>query len=233
MDDASRTLEATWLGRESFEPCLRRQLELRDRLVAGRAPHEALLMVEHPPVLTVGRRGSREDILWTAEQLAARGVEVADTPRGGQVTLHAPGQLVVYPVVQIGREIRAHIVTLAEVTLALLAEHGIEGAEFRMEHPGVWIGSTKISSIGIHVSRGVTVQGLSLNVDVDPMLFASLVSCGLAEVQMVSMRTLLEQRPLPVLPALAARWAELFAIRTGRALAWVDRDALGEPPPVR
>jgi len=214
--DAGASLEAHWLGRERFGPCLERQLARREAILEGTAP-PTLYMVEHPPVLTVGRRGSREDVLWTPDQLEARGVEVCDTPRGGEVTLHAPGQLVVYPVIRIGKQIRAHIVRLAEVTIAVLRQYGIEGAEFRMDHPGVWLGTAKIASIGIHVSRGVTVQGLSMNVDVDPGLFAALVSCGLAEVRMVSMRTVLggPEAGVPGLPELARRWASSFAEASG------------------
>lgn len=213
-------LEASWLGSERFAPCLERQLARREALIEGRAD-PALFVVEHPAVLTIGRRGSRDDVLWTTEQLAARGVEVCDSPRGGEVTLHAPGQLVVYPVVHVGRRIRAHIVQLAEVTIELLRRLGIEGGEFRMDHPGVWLGTTKIASIGIHVSRGVSVQGLSLNVDVDPTLFRALVSCGLAEVQMVSMRTAVgEGGSLPRLDALARMWAELYADAAGYDLQW-------------
>src|SRR5690606_1046200 len=107
-------------------------------------------------------------------------------PRGGEVTLHGPGQLVAYPVVAVGRRIRDHIIRLCDVAIALLAELGVDGCEFRMEHPGVWRGAEKLASIGIHVSRGVSVQGISINLDVDPTLFGALVSCGLRGVTVTS-----------------------------------------------
>ncbi len=209
-----------WLGRREFAGCLRDQIELRDRVIAGTSP-DTILLVEHPPTLTLGRRGRREDVLWTDEQLAAEGVDVCETPRGGEVTLHAPGQLVAYPVVLIGRRIREHIVRLAEVSIRLFGELGVEGIEFRMDHPGVWRGEAKLASIGIHVSRGVPVQGISMNLDVAPHLFGALVSCGLAQVEMTSVVSCRDQaQPMPSSAELARRWAELFAADLGRPLDW-------------
>jgi lipoate-protein ligase B len=149
-------------------------------------------------------------------------VDVCETPRGGEATLHAPGQLVLYPVVKVGRQIRAHIIRMADATIALLAEEGIGGLEFRMEHPGVWLGARKIASIGIHVSRGVTVQGMSVNVDVDPPLFDALVSCGMPEVELTSLAQL-ASGPVPAMPTLARRWAEHYAELGGFELRW-DRE---------
>jgi len=176
-------------------------------------------MVEHLPTLTLGRRATAADVLWEAEQLEEHGLVVHETPRGGEATLHAPGQLVAYPIVRVGRQIRAHIVTMAEVTVAIAQQMGVRDAEFRMEHPGVWVGEHKLASIGIHVSRGVSVQGLSFNLDVASHWFGALVSCGLPDVQMVNLKDLAD-RPLPTMRELAHRWARLFAERSGYRLAW-------------
>jgi lipoyl(octanoyl) transferase len=212
------TLRAVWLGRMAFEPALRLQLEAREALVSGEGG-PVLFLVEHPPTLTIGRRGRREDILWSDEQLAAQGVAVCDTPRGGEVTLHAPGQLVSYPIVHVGRRIREHLVDLAEVTCSLLAALGVNGTEFRMEHPGVWLGERKLASIGVHISRGVSVQGLSLNLDVDPALFSALVSCGMRGVDVVSAARV-GGRPISV-PDAARLWAALYAERIeASSLVW-------------
>jgi lipoate-protein ligase B len=173
----------------------------------------------------MGRRATRDDILWTPERLDAAGVSVADTPRGGEVTLHAPGQLVAYPILYVGRRIREHIVRMAETSIELIEELGVRGARFRMEHPGVWLGDQKLGSIGIHVSRGVTVQGQSLNLDVDPGLFRSLVSCGLSGVEVVSVASLVSG-PLPSMESLARRWGELFAARAGLSLQWGELPGL-------
>jgi lipoyl(octanoyl) transferase len=217
------TLVGRWLGRQPFAECLEQQLRAREAVLDETGP-EMLFMVEHPPTVTVGRRGRREDVLWTDEQLAAAQVEVCDTPRGGEVTLHAPGQLVAYPVVKVGRQIRELIARMGEVTVAMFEQLGVDGVEFRMEHPGVWRGESKMASIGLHISRGVSVQGMSINLDVAPALFGSLVSCGLPEVRMTSVaavRPTSSLVPLPPMSELARRWAEDFAERSGYELDWV------------
>ncbi|MCR9166248.1 MAG: lipoyl(octanoyl) transferase LipB [Nannocystaceae bacterium] len=215
-------LRACWLGPMAFDAALALQTAARDAVVEERED-PILFLVEHPAVLTVGRRGSQDDILWTDAQLEAEGVGVSQTPRGGQVTLHAPGQLVAYPVVPIGRQIRAHLHHLAETSIALVEELGVEGAEFRMDHPGVWVGDVKLGSIGVHISRGVTVQGLSLNLRVDPKLFGALVSCGIEGLRMQSVADLVDE--VPTVEVAARRWAELWAARTAADLRWVESPA--------
>jgi len=199
---------------------LEQQFAAREALVAEEGPAR-ILLVEHPPVLTLGRRGERGDVLWTEAQLAAAGVEVCETPRGGQVTLHAPGQLVAYPILRIGWRVREHIVRLGRVATALFTELGVDDAEFRLEHPGVWVGPQKIASIGVHVSRGVTVQGIAMNLDVDPGLFGSLVSCGLQGPPVVRNARDFGARSITLLDA-GRRWAELFAADLGVPLAWSE-----------
>jgi lipoate-protein ligase B len=213
-EPAAAPLRIEWRGRQRFADCLEDQLRLRDGISAGDQP-ETLILVEHPPTLTLGRRASREDILWDAAQLERAGMAVCETPRGGELTLHAPGQLVCYPIVRVGRQIRRHIVDMAEATIEVVEELGVRDAEFRMEHPGVWVGSRKLASIGIHVSRGIAVQGLSLNVRTESHLFAALVSCGLPEVTMTTIEAE-TTGPVPSLDSLALRWADAFVARTGR-----------------
>ena len=215
-------LRACWLGPMPFDAALALQLAAREAVVEERED-PILFLVEHPAVLTVGRRGSADDILWTDAQLDAAGVGVSQTPRGGQVTLHAPGQLVAYPIVPIGRQIRAHLHNLADTSIALIAELGVEGAEFRMDHPGVWVGDIKLGSIGVHISRGVTVQGLSLNLRVAPELFGALVSCGMQGLKMRSVADLVDD--VPSVEVAARRWADLWAERTDATLRWVEPPA--------
>ncbi len=199
----------------AFAPCLQLQERTRDEVAAGdRSP--TILLVEHPPTLTLGRRGKRSDILWSDEHLQRQGVDVCETPRGGEVTLHAPGQLVAYPIVRIGWRIRAHITRLGEAAATLLSELGVAQPQFRIDHPGVWQGPRKVASIGVHVSRGVTLQGIAINFAVDPSYFAALVSCGMPDVQMVN-ASQLGARPIS-LPDAAVRYAELFAAHAGDRL---------------
>ena len=214
-------LRACWLGTMPFDAALALQTEAREAVIEEREP-PILYLVEHPAVLTVGRRGSSEDILWSDEELATEGVGVSQTPRGGQVTLHAPGQLVAYPIIPIGRQIRAHLHNLADTSVDLLSELGVEGAEFRMDHPGVWVDDIKLGSIRVHISRNVTLQGLSLNLSVDPKLFGALVSCGMQGLKMRSVADLVDA--VPSVEDAARRWAQLWAERTDTELRWV-------PPP--
>ena len=220
-ETSGRRLHGIWLGQQDFASCLERQLRAREAILAGEGP-ETLFLVEHPPTLTLGRRGRREDVLWTDEQLEAERVVVCETPRGGEVTLHAPGQLVAYPVIRVGRKIRELITQMAEVTMDMFSELGVEGTEFRMEHPGVWRGETKMASVGLHISQGVSVQGISMNLDVSPKLFGSLVSCGLPNVQMTSVSAVRggELPKMPEMAELAQRWAHDFAERAGFELDW-------------
>jgi lipoate-protein ligase B len=208
----------------AFEPCLQLQLSAREEVVALRRP-PTLIAVEHPPTLTLGRRGERADILWPEAHLRAQGVDVCESPRGGQVTLHAPGQLVVYPIVRIGWRIRAHITRLGEAAVDLLTELGVAAPEFRIDHPGVWQGPRKLASIGVHVSRGVTVQGIAINLAVDEGLFAALVSCGMPDVQMTN-ATAVGARAVGLEWA-AQRYAELFARGAGETVQF----AVGPLPP--
>ena len=209
-----------------FTACLALQLKLRDAVALGTA-EPTMLLVEHPPVLTLGRRGRRGDVLWSDEQLAARGVTVAETPRGGEVTLHAPGQLVAYPIIRIGWQVRRHITHLGEAAVELLRELGVEDPAFRIDHPGVWLGEKKLASIGVHVSRGVTVQGIAINLGVDPSLFHALVSCGMPSVVMASVVDV--GGAAIELPEAASRYAELFAARVGMDVTHVAPSALVGP----
>ncbi len=215
-------LTARWCGRQAFAACLEAQLAAREALVTGEGP-PTLLLVEHPPTLTLGRRGRREDVLWPDKLLAERELVVVDSPRGGEVTLHAPGQLVAYPVVVVGRKIRAHMERMAHVTVGLFEALGVFGTAFRRDRPGVWLGPRKLASIGIHISRGVAVQGISVNLDVDPALFTALVSCGMGDTKMASVSNV-GGRSVSVEGA-ARAWAVRFARAAGVALQWD-----GEPP---
>lgn len=181
----SASLRAIWCEKVPFDRALQAQETLRAQVVQD--PNAAtMLLCEHPPSLTMGRRAKPEHLLWSPAQREAHGVEVFETPRGGEATLHAPGQLVVYPVCYVGKRIRAHIQHLADAAVGLLESAGVSGAAMDWEHPGVWRDGQKFASIGVHVSRGVAIQGLSLNVAVAELLFGALVSCGMPTVSMAS-----------------------------------------------
>ncbi|HEX9246479.1 MAG TPA: lipoyl(octanoyl) transferase LipB [bacterium] len=174
---------------------------LQRALVAARQAErieDTLLLVEHPPVITIGRAGRTANILAPRDLLAARGFEVYETERGGDVTYHGPGQLVGYPIVDLRAldEDVVRYVRLLEATLIdALGAFGIVAGRVR-GHTGVWVGEAKIAAIGVAVKRKVTMHGFALNVAPDLDHFTVINACGLGK-PVTSMTRLLE-RPVPV-----------------------------------
>ena len=154
-------MEVYFLGRAPYQPTWELQERLRARVLRG-GP-EALLLCEHSPVLTLGRSATEADILAGRELLATHGVEVQRSSRGGQVTYHGPGQLVVYPIVRLQRGVVAHVEWLAGAAIDLAASYGLS-AHFDRDQVGVWLGRRKLAAIGVHVSRRVTIHGMSINI---------------------------------------------------------------------
>ena len=162
-------------------------LELQSRLRDARQADEigdTLLLLEHPPVYTRGRRTEAHDLPMGEEWYRAQGIEVHDTDRGGRVTYHGPGQLVGYPIMLIG-DVPEFIHTMERAVVAALGDEGID-AGCREGLTGIWAGDAKIGSIGVHVSRGVTTHGFAVNVDNDLQPFAWIVPCGIDGVRMTS-----------------------------------------------
>jgi lipoyl(octanoyl) transferase len=179
----------SWLGRVPYAPASAFQVQIREALRRGEGP-ERLLLLEHSPVFSLGRNATASDVLWSGEELAVRGLEVQPTDRGGQVTFHGPGQLVGYPILDLSpdrRDIRRYVRDLQAVLVRTLADFDIEASGGEGERIGVWVGSRKIASIGVHLSRWRTTHGFALNVAPDLALFAGIVACGLPEVEMTSM----------------------------------------------
>ncbi|UCF41637.1 MAG: lipoyl(octanoyl) transferase LipB, partial [Gemmatimonadota bacterium] len=152
--------------------------------------------VEHPPVVTLGRSTEPQHLPLSAEQLAARGVEVHDIERGGDVTFHGPGQLVGYPIYDLSehrRDLHWYLRQLEAALITALADFGIAGG--RTEgFTGVWTGGRKIASIGIHVKQWVTWHGFALNVTTDLSYFDLIVPCGIEGVVMTSVQRELGER---------------------------------------
>lgn len=208
---------ATWLGRVDY----RDALALQKRLVAERADgriDDQLLLLEHPPVLTLGRHSDPVHILADASTLAARGIEVVHVERGGEVTYHGPGQLVVYPIVALssrGLMIRPLVRALEAALVETCAAHGVEAAR-RDGHPGCWCdpdGPTprKIGALGLRVERGVSYHGVALNVTVDLSDFDLIDPCGMPGLSSTSIAA--ELGDVGALPSTASveRAARLFA----------------------
>jgi lipoate-protein ligase B len=212
---------------------------LQERLRARRQGDEipdALLLLEHPPVYTKGRRAEPSDLPMGEDWYRLQGIEVCDSDRGGRVTYHGPGQLVGYPIMEI-HDVPAYVRTMERAIVQALAEEGIE-AEVRGGETGVWAGERKIGSIGVHVSRGVTTHGFAVNVDNDLQPFEWIVPCGLDHVRMTSVSS--ETGRPDSLGCFRRRMAYVFARTFGRRQRLVSAERLagerelplrGEPLP--
>lgn len=210
----------------------REALALQERLRAARQDErlpDTLLLLEHPPVYTRGRRSDPSELPMGEAWYRERGIEIVDTDRGGRVTYHGPGQLVGYPIVRID-DVLAYLRTIERAIVAALADVGIDArarADDGPDFTGVWTGERKIASIGVHVARHVTTHGFAINVCNDLEPFRWVVPCGLAGVLMTSV---LEESGAPaaaqgladVRERVAARFAEAF----DRTAVAVTRDEL-------
>lgn len=194
-DDGLRVVRA---GRVGYAEALARQRAAAEALREGRGP-ETLFLLTHPPVVTMGRRATEDHVLFSREELAARGVEVVESDRGGDVTFHGPGQIVGYPILDLRRRgLGAHTYLrfLEERLIEVLAGYGVDA--FRdPAHTGVWTKSGKIAAMGIRVSAGVSLHGFALNVNTDLAYFGLIVPCGIEGRAVASMQRVLG-RPVDV-----------------------------------
>jgi lipoate-protein ligase B len=176
------------LGRRGYLETLALQRSLRLRRIDGSLPHDLLLLVEHNPVYTLGRGTQQSSLPLSAAELTARGADVVEIERGGDVTWHGPGQLVGYPIFHLSEhreDLHWYLRTLEEALIQALALLDIP-AERVSGKTGVWTGGRKIASLGIHVKQWVTLHGFALNVDPELHWFDAIVPCGLAGVEMTS-----------------------------------------------
>jgi lipoate-protein ligase B len=203
------------LGTVEYRAAAALQEELRTRVGAGGLP-DLLLLLEHPAVYTLGRRSDPADLPFGPDFWRARGIDVVQTPRGGKLTYHAPGQLVGYPIMHVS-DIPTYVRTMEQAIVAALAEEGIEARGRDREGPqftGVWVEDRKIASIGVHVSKGVTTHGFAINVDNDVEPFHQVTACGMPGVRMTSIA--LETGRTGGLPCFRKRVAYAFASAHGR-----------------
>ena len=176
------------LGLLDYQAAYDLQRRLHAQVVAGELP-DLLLLLEHPHVYTLGRRGQQSHILASDEALTQLGVETHFTDRGGETTYHGPGQLVGYPIVNLrrwGGGVRKYVETLEQVLIGTLSEFGIT-AHSEGKPTGVWVEDAKIAAIGVRVSRSVTMHGFALNVCPDLSFFDHIVPCGMPGARVTSM----------------------------------------------
>jgi lipoyl(octanoyl) transferase len=233
----SRTLRGVWLGRRPYSEVVALQEQLLAERQAERG-EDTVLLLEHPPVVTLGRGAKPEHLLATPEALAELGIVLETTSRGGDVTLHAPGQLVAYPIVDLNpdrRDVRRFVQALTETMRRLVAELGV-AAGTHPKHVGLWAdraeprrfesASTaadlvKLGAIGVRISRWVTMHGFALNLVNDLALYGVIVPCGIREHGVGSVASLGGR---PVTPeALAPRALEVLAEVTEARITAFER----------
>ncbi len=185
---APSRLHVVWLGLVPYEQGLTLQRALARARISGAVAEDVLLLLEHPPVVTLGRSSKEQNLLASPAILSARNVEIFEAERGGDITFHGPGQLVGYPIVNL-REHREDLHWyLRQVEAVLIHALGTIGiaAERSAGRTGVWTGDRKIASIGVHARDWVTWHGFALNVSTDLSYFDLIVPCGLPGVTMTS-----------------------------------------------
>ena len=222
-----RPLLASWLGRIGYADAFALQQEIAGRVAEGSSP-ETLLLLEHDPVYTLGRRATESEVLLDSRALALRGIAVERSDRGGRVTYHGPGQLVGYPIVDLAplNDVRGYVCELQRALIDVCASYGV-AASTDPDNVGVWVGGAKIGAIGVHVSRGVTTHGFALNVAPDLGAFNGIVPCGIVDKGVTSLAAL-GVDPVPSVREVADRAAVTLAKRLGRELALVEPLVLRE-----
>lgn len=199
-----------WLGRQKYAAVWHAQKELMTKVRSGEEP-DTLILVEHDPVITLGRSAKREHILVSAKSLAREGIELFEVERGGDVTYHGPGQLVGYPILDLkrhGRDLHLLLRNYEEVLLRTLVDFGIQGRRFP-GYTGVWVADEKIAAIGVAVEHWITYHGFAFNVAPNLHHFQLIVPCGIADYGVTSLEQILGQAP--DLAAVRERVIEHFA----------------------
>ena len=177
-------------GQRAYGEMLELQRSVAASRIRGELPEDVLLLVEHPPVITLGRSSKDAHLLADPDQMRARGVEVFEVERGGDVTFHGPGQLVGYPVLDLKRhkqDLHWYLRQIEELLIRGLAHFGISG-ERVSKYTGVWTSGRKIASIGVHARDWVTWHGFALNVSTQLSYFDLIVPCGIPGVAMTSIQ---------------------------------------------
>lgn len=179
-----RELEVRRLGTIAYADALAMQRELVEERRAGRVP-DLLLLLQHPPVITLGVRGDggRSNVIASAERLQQLGITVEETGRGGDVTYHGPGQIVGYPILDLKPDrcdVHRYVRDIEDVMIRVCADYGLAADRIK-GLTGTWIGAEKIGAIGIRISRWITSHGFAFNVSTNPQHFQLIVPCGISD----------------------------------------------------
>ena len=220
-----RELWTVALGRVPYGEALELQRSIARDRISGAISQDALLLMEHPPVVTLGRSTKEKNLMASPEFLQSRGVELFEVERGGDVTFHGPGQLVGYPIIDLKRhrqDLHWYLRSIEQALIDSLADYGIPG-ERNTSYTGVWTRGKKIASIGVHARDWVTWHGFALNVTTELSYFNLIVPCGIDGVVMTSIARELgveEVSARDVTERVTAKFADAFdltAVVTSRA----------------
>ena len=230
----SATLRTRWLGRLPYAEAWDLQKAFHEGRVQGRSVDDYLLLVEHPPVFTIGRNGDSSNLLVGTEAATEAGAEVFDVDRGGDITYHGPGQLVGYPIMALEDPTRIvpYVRSVERALIAALRKFGVEAwAEDGLT--GVWTEAGKVAAIGVRVSRRVTMHGFALNLDPDMKYFSMMNPCGITDrpvatlSELVGRRVTMEEAVEAVVPAFAAEFG--YEVTETQAAAFTRRQARVDP----
>lgn len=189
-----KTIHYLELGLVPYREALVLQENLRAMRISGKVD-DHILLLEHPPVFTIGKRDSGADFLSTRETIAAEGIDIVKTDRGGKITYHGPGQLVCYFICGLeglGYSVKEFVAALEELSIEFLSGYGISASRDG-EYPGIWIGKNKIVAIGLHISEGVTMHGIAININCDLKPYRHICACGIKDRGVTSMLALIKR----------------------------------------
>jgi lipoyl(octanoyl) transferase len=238
-------LAAAWFGQTDYRSAWAYQRELFMARLDGERG-DCVMLLEHPPTYTLGRRGIANDLVYNANERTARGIELYEVDRGGRATYHGPGQLVGYPIMSLGEryDVVRYLRNLEEVLIRTARDLGID-ARRDPEHTGVWVGRNKIGAIGVKITRGITMHGFAFNVTTDLAMFSGIVPCGIRDRWVTSIHQLTgERHSVKEVADLSARhlarvfgkdlvWTHPRSLLASGAVAISPADATGSAAPVR
>ena len=218
------TFKVYKLGLVPYDKALEIQLDLLERRKKGEI-EDTLLLLEHPPTFTIGRRGNMGNMLAAEEALKKEGITLEVISRGGDITFHGPGQLVGYPIIDLsplGRDVHKYLRSLEEVLIMSLSGFGIKARRIE-DVTGVWVKWHKIASIGVGVKRWITYHGFALNVNTDLSYFDKIIPCGIPDVRMTSVQKWLARREeidmVEVEESVISAFSEVFGRRHTRTVS--------------
>ena len=221
---STQPVTASWFGRVDYPAAWAWQKELYlARLEDERL--DSLMLLEHPPTYTLGRRADENDLVYGEAEMAGQGIGLYNVDRGGRATYHGPGQLVGYPILKLGEryDVVRYLRNLEEVVIRTAADLGVDATR-DPEHTGVWVGNNKIGAIGVKITRGITMHGFAFNVTTDLSMFNGIVPCGIQDRWVTSVQAetgrSFEVKDVAVLAA--NHLAEVFE----RRLAWSEPRSL-------